>query len=327
MPNKLEAYLEEISHFLSGREEREEILSDIRSHVLEKAEREFGGTRDEAVGQAIAAYGRPRDIAEKYLDGRPIIAPAYRRYLFRYTALLFAIHAFLTVIAVAFKESFIVFPFLFMPRLGVIDALMYMPTAFLADLGVVALVLYFITQSGKPVRLPWPRFAVDIDEVKPRAAGLWLRRIATAAGAVIMLAVTDFAVKIFARHNTIFFVNMDWKDPRPIFTPGAGRRLSLVVIAMFALSAMTLLVKLLTRSRWVQFVSDAISLALIGLLLVQPFDGLLAAGIADRLPLNTLRWAKYSLLITILFIALMITVDLIKHIVALSRRKLMTGPK
>jgi hypothetical protein len=41
MSNKLEAYLEEISHFLSGHEEREEILSEIRSHILEKAEAEI----------------------------------------------------------------------------------------------------------------------------------------------------------------------------------------------------------------------------------------------------------------------------------------------
>jgi hypothetical protein len=34
MFEKLEAYLEEISHFLSGRGEREEILSEIKSHIL-----------------------------------------------------------------------------------------------------------------------------------------------------------------------------------------------------------------------------------------------------------------------------------------------------
>jgi hypothetical protein len=31
MSTKLDAYLEEISHFLSGRDEREELLSEIRS--------------------------------------------------------------------------------------------------------------------------------------------------------------------------------------------------------------------------------------------------------------------------------------------------------
>jgi hypothetical protein len=43
----------------------------------------------------------------------------------------------------------------------------YLPTAFLADLGLVALVLYFITQSGKDIKLPWPKLNVKLDEVKP----------------------------------------------------------------------------------------------------------------------------------------------------------------
>lgn len=31
-------------------------------------------------------------MAEKYLDGRPLIAPAYQRHLFRYASLLFAVN-------------------------------------------------------------------------------------------------------------------------------------------------------------------------------------------------------------------------------------------
>ncbi len=93
MSDKLEAYLEEISHFLSGRAEREEILSEIRSHILEKAAEGPGRSRDAAIEKAIAAFGPARQVAEKYLDDRPIIAPAYKRYLFRYTTLLFAAHA------------------------------------------------------------------------------------------------------------------------------------------------------------------------------------------------------------------------------------------
>jgi len=78
MSKKLDAYLEEISHFLSGRKEREEILAEIRSHILEKAEREFGEVTEEALEKVIAAYGPARRVAEEYLEGRPIIAPAYR---------------------------------------------------------------------------------------------------------------------------------------------------------------------------------------------------------------------------------------------------------
>ncbi len=318
MSNKLETYLEEISHFLSGREEREEILSEIRSHILEKAAMEHGQTGDAAIDKAIAAYGPPRKVAEKYLDGRPIIAPAYKRYLFRYTTFLFAFHAFLTVVAVIFKENFIFFPFLFMPRLGIIEALMYLPTAFLTDLGVVTMVLYFITLSGKDVKLPWPKLAVDLDEVKPPTKGFWVSRVATAVGAVVMLAITDFALFLFAKHHTIFFVNLDWTDPRPLFTPGAGRRLSMIVIAMFAVSTIGLLVKLFTRSRWVDAISNVASLALIGLVLRQPFDNLFAITVPEKL----LPKIKFGVKFLLLFIAVMVTVDLIKNLVIIGRRKL-----
>ena len=317
MSEKLDAYLEEISHFLSGRAEREEILSEIRSHILERAA-EHGPASESAVADAIAAYGPARKVAERYLDGRPIIAPAYRRYLFRYTTLLFAIHAILTVVAVVFKKDFVIFPFLFMPRLGVIEALMYLPTAFLADLGLVALVLYFITQSGKDVRLPWPKFAVDLDEVKPPGKGFFAGRIPTLIGFIVMAAVTDFALYLYVRHQTIFFTNLDFTNPKPLFTPEAGRRLSLIVIALFAVSMFTLLVKLFSRSRWVDVASNAISLALIGLLLGQPFDNPFAIKVAEAFGPKF----KFMVKFMFLFIALVITIDLVKNLVVIGRRRL-----
>jgi len=323
MSDKLEAYLEEISHYLAGRAEREEILSEIRSHIMEKAAEGPGEFTDAAIERAIASFGPARKIAERYLaESRPIIAPAYKRYLVRYTSLLFALHAALTVLAVVLKKELIVFPLLYIPSVSVIGALMYLPAAFLTDLGAVALVLYFITQSGKDIQLPWPKFGVDLDEIKPRPKRFWLSRIATAVGAVVMLAITDFALYLFARHQTIFFVNMDWTDPRPLFSPGAGRRLSLIVIAMFATTTLSLLVKLLTRSRWVDVVSNVVSLALIGLVLTQPFDNLFAPEIAGKILPKLGPWLKYTILYSLLFVALMIAIDLVKHIVIISRRKL-----
>jgi hypothetical protein len=319
MSDKLEAYLEEISHFLSGRAERDEILSDIRSHILEKAAEGPGEFTDAAIDKAIAAFGPARGVAERYLDeSRPIIAPAYKRYLVRYTSLLFGLHAALTVLAVFLKKELVLFPLLYIPRLGVIDALIYLPAAFLTDLGAVTLILYFVTQSGKDVRLPWPKFGVDLDEVKPPSKHFWVSRIATAVAAVIMLAITDFALYLFARHQTIFFVNLDWTDPRPLFTPGAGRRLSLIVVAGFAVSTLTLLIKLFTRSRWVDVIYGVISLGLIGLLLTQSFENLFAVRIAESI----LPKIRYAAKFTLLFIALMTAIDLIKNIVIISRWKL-----
>ena len=318
MNDKLETYLDDISRFLSGRSEREEILQEIRSHILEKAAAEHGGTTGPALEKAIAAYGPPRRVAEKDLEGRPIIAPVYKRYLFRYTSLLFAAHTFLTVFAVVFKKEFLIFPFLYMPRLGVIDALMYLPMAFLADLGFVALVLYFITQSGKEVKLPWPKFAADLDEVAAPAKNIAASRIPTAIGAIVMLVLISAALYVFSRHATIFFLNLDLKNPVPLFTPDAGRRISMIVIAMLLASTLALFVKLFNRSRWVDVVSNVISLALFGLILREPLDGLFAITLPER----AMAAIKYSIKFTLLFIALIVAIDLVKNLVAIGRRKL-----
>lgn len=317
MSEKLEAYLEEISHFLSGRDEREEILREIRSHLLEKAAAGAGSPDDAAIEKAVAAFGPARRVAERYVDDRPIIAPAYKRYLFRYTSILFAAHAALTVFAVVFKKEFVMFPLVYMPKLGVIQALMYLPTAFLADLGIVAVILYFITQRGKDVRLPWPKFGIDLDEIKPPRNLFW-RRFGIAVGAVVMLALTDLALYVFSRYGTIFLFKRGAADFQPLLTPEAGRRVSLVIIGLFAVSTMSLLVKLFSSSRWVDVAARTLSLGLLGLLLNQPLDAIIAVPISEP----ALRAFKYTVTFSLLFVALMTAIELVKSIVVLSRKKL-----
>ncbi len=312
----LEDYLEEISHYLSGREEREEILNEIRSHILEKAEAESGGVTEDSVAKVVAAYGPARKVAEKYLEGRPILDPSYRRYLFRYTALLFGLHTLLTVLAVIFKKDFVFFPLIFMPRLGIIGALMYLPTAFLADLGIVTLVLYFVTQSGKDVKLPWPKFALDLDEMKPTSS--FLRQVGLGMGLVAMAGLTSLAIHFYVRFHTILFVNLNFLDPRPLLKPEPGAMISRIIIAMFAAGALGLLVRFFTRSRWVDVVSDFVSLVLVGLLLrvpvVDPF--------AVRVPAAYLPKIRFGWMFLLLFIALMTTIDLVKNLIIIGRSRL-----
>ena len=81
---------------------------------------------------------------------------------------------------------------------------------------------------------------------------------------------------------------------------------------------MALLVKLFTRSRWVDIVSNVISLGLIGLILRQSFDNLFAITIPEKL----LPMVKTNIKIVLLIIALIITYELVRDIVRVSRRKL-----
>ena len=310
MFEKLETYLEEIGHFLSGREEREEILSEIRSHILEKTEREFGRVTDEALAKVIAGFGLPRRVAARYMAEESIIAPVYRRFLFRYTALLFGAHFLFTLAAVIFHDSYIMFPILFVPKMGPFEALFYLPTAFLFDLGAVTLVLYLITRSRKEIALPWPKFSVDLDELKtPR------RRVWNIIGAAFMTALTGFAAYVFVSCRTIFVLNLDLSAPKPLFNPAVGYRVSLIVLAMFAAGALAAVVRIFTASRWVDLASNAASLALIGLLLRQPFVDPFAVASLARLAGPIRKVALFSLL----FVALMVTIEMVKILVVIGR--------
>jgi hypothetical protein len=316
MVKNLEAYLEEIGHFLSGPKEREEILNEIRSHIMEKIAQEGGPVTETALGKIIADYGKPRQVAEKYLDGRPIIAPAYQRFLFRYTWMLFSFHFVLIILGAFFKKSFSVFPFLFIPGRDLADVFLYTPTAFLTDFGIVALVLYYITWTGKETRLPWPRFAIDVNEAKPVARG------ATLIGAGIMLALTGVAVNLFLKFQTIFFISSNLKGFRPLLLPEAGRQVSLVILAMLVAGTLGLFIKLFTLSRrlacWVDASADGIALVLIGRLLSQPYATLFAVAIPQRLH----AWLKITLTVTVLFVALMVAIDLVANVVRLGRGRL-----
>jgi hypothetical protein len=315
MYKNLETYLEEISHYLSGREEREEILSEIRSHILEKAEQEGGPITEASLGKNITAYGRPRQVAEKYLDGQTIISPAYQRFLFRYTWLLFAFHFVLIVFGAIFKKSFSVFPFLFIPGRDIADILLYTPTAFLTDFGIVALVLYYITWSGKETKLPWPRFAIDLNEAKPVA------RIATMVGAGIMLALTVVAVRLFLEFQTIFLIGSNFEKLRPLLLPEPGRQVSVIILVMLAAGTIGLFIKVFTLSRrlacWVDVVANSIALVLIGLLLRQPYSTLFAVNIPSKL----LAWIHMTLTITLLVVALVVALDLVSNLVRLGRKR------
>jgi len=322
MHKKLETYLEEIGHFLSGREEREEILADIRGHILEKAMGGNGPVDEAELEKAIAAYGAPRRVAEKYLDGRPVIAPAFQRHLFRYATFLFAVHLVFIACALVFKQSFMVFPFLFVPRLGIFEAVMYLPMAFLADFGAAALALHLLTRSGKEIKLPWPKFAVDLDEVKPAAARTIAARIATLVGAGIMLALTALGVHLYAKFSTIFLIGFNSEKFRPLLLPRPGQLISLAILVMMAAGTIVLFIKAFNASRrlacWIDLVADGSALVLIGLTLRQPFASLFAV----HLPPRSLAWLHITLTVSLLFIALMVAIDLVANAVRLGRKRL-----
>jgi len=152
MFEKLDTYLDEIGHYLADSKEKQEIIAEIKSHILEKTEEEYGEITDITIERIIETYGKPQQVAEKYMDDYQIIAPTFKGHLLRYTAVLFAVHFTLTVFAFIFKTRMLILPFFYIPKMDNFQALFYFPMIFIYDLGLVGIILYFVTQSRKDIK-------------------------------------------------------------------------------------------------------------------------------------------------------------------------------
>jgi hypothetical protein len=133
-----------------------------------------------------------------------------------------------------------------------------------------------------------------------------------------MLGLTNFDDYLDFNFQTIFFANLDFSHPRPLLTPDIDRRISLTVLTLFAAGTLSIFVNVFTSSRWVDVVSNVSSLILIGLLLCQPFDNPFAVSVSDTL----LRKLKIGLTFGLVFVAVMVSIDLLKNLILIGRRQL-----
>ncbi len=282
MYENLETYLREISHYLAVKQGADEILAEIRSHILEKAERESGGATEESIGKIIAAYGRPREVASKYMEGQEIIAPTFKKHLFRYTGLLFAIHFILTVVAVYFRTSIIAIPFFIIPKMPVWVAFVYLPMALIYDFGIVVLVLYFATQRKTNLRLPW----FGIRSGRRGESGLKRPKPSALALRIIILAGLLF---LFLKYHTIFFYSVNLHAPESLLNPASSVFFSIMFIAAYACDTIAYCIRFLFNSAWVTLVENLVILLILWVIWNSPikpeyrsihgFDANLAGGL------------------------------------------------
>jgi hypothetical protein len=256
MYESLEAYLKEISHYLAVRQGAEEILAEIRSHILEKAEHEAGAVTEQSLRETIASYGRPQDVASKYVEGHDIISPTFKKYLFRYTAMLFSVHAVLTVAAVYFQMSIVAIPCFFIPKMTLPWAFIYLPMALVYDFGLVALVLYWVTQSGKKVRLPWLGLSVG----RRGESGLKRPKRRVLVGLLVLFFVLCY---FLARYHTIFFFSSNHGPFEAPFNPAASTFYSIMFIAALGCHIVSYWLRFLFNSAWVTLVENGIVLLIL----------------------------------------------------------------
>ncbi len=308
MDNKiLEDYLKEIDHYLALKEEKDEILNEIKSHILEKTEYEAGKITDDALKATIKKYGNPKIIAEKYMEGYQIISPVYKKYLFLYTGLLFIIHYGLVVFSAFSNYEMVFFPFFYIPIMGTHSPvwnqlILYLPMTFFYDFGFVCLFLYFITQNKKEIRLPWFEINLNLLTRKPVKVKKPKRHI-------LGLLVSGFIIVLFVyiRYKTLFFLSIGPGKTTSLFNPSVSRWLSLSVIFIYFMEIMYYMSRFFTKSSWVKLTKDGLILIILWLIINYPIeDALVDFPYIDLKTIGTF---------ILLFLTMMATINFIKSLI------------
>jgi hypothetical protein len=234
MNTYLKDYLEQIDHYLVVQEGKKEILDEIKSHILEKAEDETGEVTEASIKEIVSKYGSPQRVAEKYMEDVQIISPTFKKYLWRYTGLLFSIHCILILCAVLFFGDMYLFPFFFIPEMGIIQALNYIPMAFVYDIGLVGLVLYFITQRKKDIRLPWPKIGLEVPKSPAKTP-----QSPKTIPLVLMILGFCAVVYAFIKYGTLYFYSLNLTAPKSLFGPEASFWYSMALIFIIAIGILS----------------------------------------------------------------------------------------
>jgi hypothetical protein len=252
MFNNLEKYLQEIGYYLAVKDDAQEILTEIRSHILEKTEAEFSAVNEDTLGKTISGYGKPQQVAAKYLEGIEIISPIFKRHLFIYTRILFAFHFTFILMAFLFHLDMVVFPFLYIPKMDSWQIIIYFSMAYIYDLGLVTLFLYYVTQKKKVFRLSLPNLFVK-EMKKPKIAVLTFLIILLG-----LLLFTQYQV------GTIFFASLDNPgNPAPLFGPDASLYYSSLFLGMLGCEIIGYAARFINRSRWTDLIKNSVILFLL----------------------------------------------------------------
>ena len=279
---RLEDYLEEIDHYLVVEKGGEEILAEIRSHILEKAEQEYGQLSEESVEKIIANYGSPREVAEKYLEGYQIIAPSFKKHLFLYSGILFALHYGFTILAFVLGMRVQAFPFFLIPRLqNVFELINLLPMTLVFDIGLVGIILYIATQQKGELKLPWPKFF----KREPQKVEVKVPKMVVL---ILMLFVFSAVLYVYYRFHTLFFSSLNFKEPQPLFIEPASTIFSLILISLFAIEIIGYIIRFFKNHLypWIELVKNSTYLLALWFIANYPIENALTVSIDIGIPLS-----------------------------------------
>lgn len=252
---ELERYLDEVSVQLGRYKGKQDLLLELRSDALDRAEDLGGGDVTAAnMAKAVASMADPAEVALAYRGSKYLIGPKVYRAFVLYTAILFAIHLVLLVVATVTGTGIEIFP-LSIVKLEKPHTLLNLVStaiqALLLDIGLMVVIFAGMSRVGRSARFPSVAFRVP--------AG------ARASGMRGVLALLVLLILNFLRDDLFIVVSED--EVTPLFSEAFAENLPWLNLLLALVIAREAGYALLGERRWLVIADGAVSVFGIGLMI------------------------------------------------------------
>lgn len=306
----LENYLDEVKTYLvmDNPKKREDLLMEIKSHIIEKSESKYGKSDEEAVKKVIEEYGTPREIGSRYSEEKTIIAPHYKNYLFMYTGIAFAIHLglrlFGLIASTLGNEQVSAWE-------GLLELVSLIPTTFIFDFGLVALILYFVTKYNNKAELA--SFSGLVKKRKDeKLSGKIFELIISIAGAI--------AFYYFMRFGPVYISESGAELSEAAFNALEIIKFAFLIgFGLMVINSVSAAIKLVNNSELVEIIFDVVGIIYLYLLLTPAYIGGFASFAGVRLEeINLVAFKGFAVVVSIILV-----ISLVFHVIRYWARKIM----
>jgi len=252
---QLDRYLDEVSAQLGRFKGKHDLLLELRSDALDRAEDLGKGTvTADTVARAIEGMGDPADVALAYRGKKYLIGPKVYRAFLIYTGIFFVVHVVLILVATATGTGIEFFP-LSIVKLERPHTLLNLFSAavqaLLMDIGLMVVIFAGIGRAQRTARLPTVAFRVP--------AGVRASTTRAVLALLVLLLLNLFRDDIFI----VVFENR----VEPLFTTAFGRNLIWLNILLALVIARETAYAILGERRWLVFADGLVSLYGIALMI------------------------------------------------------------
>ncbi len=252
---ELEHYLDEVSAQLGRFKGKQDLLLELRSDALDRAEDLGGGeVTPEGMAQAVDSMAEPAEVALAYRGAKYLIGPKVYRAFVLYTAILFVVHLVLLIVATVTGSGIEIFP-LSIVKLErphtLVNLVSVAIQALLLDIGLMVVIFAGMSRVGRSARFPSVAFRVPVGT---RASGT------RAVLALLVLVILNFL------RDDLFIVVTEEKV-EPLFSSALAANLPWINLLLALVIAREVAYAWLGERRWIVLADATVSVFGVGLMI------------------------------------------------------------